>query len=43
MTATSSGLYPQLALDEGTGHCQLQRGHWEVLTLEDSTGKLLAG
>ena len=35
-------LVPELVLDEGTGHYRLQRGHWEVLTLEVSTDKLLA-
>ena len=35
-------LIPELALDAATGHFQLQRGHWEVLTLEASTDKLLA-
>ena len=35
-------LIPELVLDEGTGHYRLQRGHWEVLTLEASTEKLLA-
>ena len=35
-------LVPELVLDEGTGHYHLQRGHWEVLTLEVSTDKLLA-
>ena len=35
-------LVPELVLDEATGHYRLQRGHWEVLTLEASTEKLLA-
>ena len=35
-------LIPELVLDEATGHYRLQRGHWEVLTLEASTEKLLA-
>ena len=35
-------LVPELVLDEETGHYHLQRGHWEVLTLEVSTDKLLA-
>ena len=35
-------LVPELVLNEGTGHYRLQHGHWEVLTLEASTEKLLA-
>ena len=35
-------LIPELVLDDDTGQYRLQRGHWEVLTLEDSTTKLLA-
>ena len=35
-------LIPELAWDDVAGRFTLQRGHWEVLTLEDSTEKLLA-
>ena len=35
-------LIPELVPDDATHHYQLQRGHWEVLTLEASTTKLLA-
>ena len=35
-------LVPELTLDDNNGHYHLQRGHWEVLTLEDSTDKLEA-
>ena len=35
-------LVPELVLNDDTGLFQLQRGHWEVLTLEQSTEKLLA-
>ena len=34
-------LVPELVLVPGSGH-QLRRGHWEVLTLEDSSSRLLA-
>ena len=34
-------LVPEISLDESGGY-QLSRGHWEVLTLEDSVAKLLA-
>ena len=35
-------LIPELVWDDDAGRYTLQRGHWEVLTLEDSTEKLLA-
>ena len=35
-------LIPELVRDDHTGHHRLTRGHWEVLTLEVSTDKLLA-
>ena len=35
-------LIPELVLDDATNDYRLQRGHWEVLTLEASTEKLLA-
>ena len=35
-------LVPEIVWDEITGKYRLQRGHWEVLTLEDSITKLLA-
>ena len=35
-------LIPELVRDDDTGHFRLQRGHWEVLTLEASSAKLLA-
>ncbi len=35
-------LVPELTHDSENGHFQLTRGHWEVLTLESSTDKLLA-
>lgn len=34
-------MIPELVMDEA-GKYRLQRGHWEVLTLEDSAAKLLA-
>ena len=35
-------LAPELTQNEGNGSYELARGHWEVLTLEASTDKLLA-
>ena len=35
-------LIPEIVWNELTGDYHLQRGHWEVLTLEDSAAKLLA-
>ena len=35
-------LVPELAHNDDTGRYELTRGHWEVLTLEASTDKLLA-
>ena len=35
-------LIPELVTDEDTGRYRLTRGHWEVLTLEAATDKLLA-
>ncbi len=35
-------LVPELICNDATEHYQLTRGHWEVLTLEESTDKLLA-
>ncbi len=35
-------LVPELSWDGDTGSFRLKRGHWEVLTLETSTDKLLA-
>ena len=35
-------LIPELVHNDDDGHYQLTRGHWEVLTLEESTDKLLA-
>ena len=34
-------LVPELVRNNDNGHYQLTRGHWEVLTLEQSTDKLL--
>ena len=35
-------LIPKFVVDDNTGYYRLERGHWEVLTLEDSSVKLLA-
>ena len=35
-------LIPEFVLDADTNQYRMQRGHWEVLTLEASTDKLLA-
>ena len=42
MMGASSGWFPNYAWDDIEGHFRLSRGHWEVLTLEDSNDKLLA-
>ena len=35
-------LVPELAWDSNSDSFRLARGHWEVLTLEDTNNKLLA-
>ena len=35
-------MVPDLSWDGDAGRFRLARGHWEVLTLEESTDKLLA-